>query len=119
MDSKMIGNRIKLTRELSQMTQEELARCIGCTPQHLGAIERGAKTPRLDTFITIANSMGVSADLLLQDVLEAPVDPMAGAMAAAVAPLSPQMQGRVLHALQILASDGDDAWSHSYISEER
>ena len=66
MDLSMIGKQIKAAREAAQITQEELAEAVGCTAKHIGAIERGIKTPRLDTFILIANTTGVSADYLLQ-----------------------------------------------------
>lgn len=51
------------------MTQRSLAETIGCTSQHISAIERGAKTPTLETFTAIASALGVPADVLLQDVL--------------------------------------------------
>ena len=51
------------------MTQLGLSRAIGCTPQHISAIERGAKTPTLETFVNIAAALRVPADVLLQDVL--------------------------------------------------
>lgn len=107
MDNKMIGQRIRLAREAAHITQEELANAVGCTPQHIGAIERGIKTPRLDTFITIANNVGASADLLLQDVLANPVDSFAGELAAAVAPLAPKLQQRILNALRAF-SESDE-----------
>lgn len=103
MDSKIIGQRIKTAREAAHITQEELARAVGCTAKHIGAIERGDKTPRLDTFIVIANTMGASADLLLQDVLDSPVDAMAGEVAAAMALLSIKMKRRVLKILRVFA----------------
>lgn len=51
------------------MTQRDLANVIGCTPQHISAIERGAKTPTLETFVAIASALRVPADVLVQDVL--------------------------------------------------
>lgn len=51
------------------MTQLELAKKIGCTSQHISAIERGAKTPTLETFVAIAAALRVPTDVLLQDVL--------------------------------------------------
>ena len=51
------------------MTQRELANAVGCTPQHISAIERGVKTPTLETFAAIASALRVTADVLLQDVL--------------------------------------------------
>lgn len=45
MDTKAIGERIQIAREERCMTQLELAKKVGCTSQHISAIERGAKTP--------------------------------------------------------------------------
>ena len=57
MDLTVIGQRIRIAREAARITQEELGRAVGCTAKHIGAIERGIKTPRLDTFIIIANTV--------------------------------------------------------------
>jgi transcriptional regulator with XRE-family HTH domain len=68
-NTKAVGGRIQIAREERSMTQRELASTIGCTPQHISAIERGAKTPTLETFVTIASVLRVPADVLLQDVM--------------------------------------------------
>jgi transcriptional regulator with XRE-family HTH domain len=68
-DTKAMGERIQIAREECIMTQRDLAEAIGCTPQHISAIERGAKTPTLETFVAIASALRVPADALLQDVL--------------------------------------------------
>lgn len=107
MDLTQIGQRIKKAREAANITQEELAQAVGCTAKHIGAIERGLKTPRLDTFIIIANTTGASADLLLQDLINSPVDSLAGELAAAVAPLSPELQARVLKALRAFSTEDE------------
>ncbi len=105
MNNASIGRRIKLCRQNAGMTQDALAKALGCTVQHIGAIERGVKTPRLDTFVAIANALGVSADLLLQDVLCVPVDTVADSFAAATAALSPELQARVLRALRSFSQE--------------
>lgn len=69
MDTKAVGERIQIAREERCITQRELAEAVGCTPQHISAIERGVKTPTLETFMAIANALRVPADVLLQDVL--------------------------------------------------
>ena len=69
MNTKALGERIQIAREERCMTQRELAEAVGCTPQHISAIERGAKTPTLETFVAIAAALRVPADVLLQDVL--------------------------------------------------
>lgn len=107
MDLTLIGLRIKKAREAANITQEELAQAVGCTAKHIGAIERGLKTPRLDTFIIIANTVGASADMLLQDLINCPVDELAGELAAAVAPLTPELQARVVKALRAFSDSRD------------
>ena len=69
METKAMGERIQIAREERCMTQAELAYIIGCTSQHISAIERGVKTPTLETFVAIAAALRVPADLLLQDLL--------------------------------------------------
>ena len=69
MDAKAVGERIQIAREECCITQRELAKTVGCTPQHISAIERGVKSPTLETFVAIANALRVPSDVLLQDVL--------------------------------------------------
>ena len=107
MDLTLIGQRIKRAREAANITQEELAKAVGCTAKHIGAIERGIKTPRIDTFIIIANTTGVSADMLLQDLIESPVDQMASELAAAVSPLDEGLRKRVIKALRAFSENMD------------
>lgn len=44
---------------------------VELSANYIGDIERGEKTPSLETFITIANALEVSADMLLCDVVKA------------------------------------------------
>ena len=70
MDNKRIGHRIKEIRESRGYTQEQLAEKLNLSVQHVSVIERGVKSPRLDTFIKIANILEINADYLLKDVLQ-------------------------------------------------
>lgn len=70
MDLKAIGRRIKIAREQKGLTQEALAELVDLTPMHISVIERGFKPTKLETFCRIANVLGVSADTLLQDVID-------------------------------------------------
>ena len=69
-DLSPIGSRIKTARENKKLTQEELAAMVDLSPTHISVIERGVKSPKLETFVRIANALGVSADYLLVDVVE-------------------------------------------------
>lgn len=101
MELQTIGHRIKLAREAADITQEALAKKIGCTVQHISAIERGIRVPRMETFIAIANAIGVSSDLLLQDVLNNKPDNLACECASVLALFPKEIQTRIIKALRI------------------
>lgn len=95
MDSKALGARIQFHREQVNITQAELAERIGCTPQHISAIERGVKTPKLETFAEICTALKVPPNLLLCD-WAADLDEMWEAeVAIALQVLTPQRRARV------------------------
>lgn len=70
MDGVSIGKKIRYYRESNKWTQEAFAEKTGLSLTYVGMIERGEKVPKLETFINIANVLGVSADILLADVLK-------------------------------------------------
>ena len=55
-DQVAIGARIKAARERVHLTQEKLAEIVDISPTHMSVIERGVKTPKLDTFVRIASA---------------------------------------------------------------
>lgn len=65
-----IGKRIRFYREMNKWSQEVFAEKLGLSLTYIGMIERGEKIPKLETFIKIANTLEISADLLLADVLK-------------------------------------------------
>ena len=65
-----IGKNIRKFREIKKLRQEDLAEKTDLTTNYIGLIERGEKIPSLETFINILNSLGVSADMVLSDVLD-------------------------------------------------
>lgn len=65
-----IGKIIRKFREIKKLRQEDLAEKTDLTTNYIGMIERGEKIPSLETFINILNSLGVSADMVLSDVLD-------------------------------------------------
>lgn len=65
-----IGKNIRKFREIKKLRQEVLAEKTDLTTNYIGMIERGEKIPSLETFINILNSLGVSADMVLSDVLD-------------------------------------------------
>lgn len=69
MDSKALGERIRIARDERCVSQRDLSETVGCTSQYISAIERGKKVPTLETFVAIATALKVPADVLLQDVM--------------------------------------------------
>lgn len=65
-----IGKNIRKFREIKKLRQEDLAEKTDLTTNYIGMIERGEKIPSLETFINILNSLGVSAEMVLSDVLD-------------------------------------------------
>ena len=95
MNTSSIGKRIRMYRENKVWRQEDFAEKIGLSVTYTGMIERGEKVPKLETFITIANTLGVSADLLLADVLETGYDVKSSIMTEEIAKLSPNERERI------------------------
>lgn len=64
-----MGKNIRKYRLEKNFRQEDLAEKTGLSANYIGMLERGEKTPSLETFITILNTLEVSADMVLADVL--------------------------------------------------
>lgn len=65
-----IGKNIRMFRLAKKLRQEDLAEKAGLSTNYVGMIERGEKIPSLETFIKIVNALGVSADMILSDVID-------------------------------------------------
>ena len=102
MDQVAIGARIKAARERVHLTQEQLAEIIDISPTHMSVIERGVKTPKLDTFVRIANALGVTTDALLQDVVVPVNDSIMAELSARIGRMSQKDQERILNAIRAL-----------------
>ena len=102
MDQIAIGTRIKAARERVHLTQEQLAEIIDISPTHMSVIERGVKTPKLDTFVRIANALGVSTDALLQDVVVPVNDSIMAELSARIGRMPQKDQERILNAIRAL-----------------
>ena len=65
-----IGGHIREYRIAKKLRQQDLAEKINVSVNYIGMIERGEKLPSLETLIEIINALGVSADMLLADVVD-------------------------------------------------
>ena len=70
MEFSSIGKNIRKYRLLKKLRQEDLAEKADLSVNYVGAIERGEKTPSLETLIVIINILGVSSDMILADVID-------------------------------------------------
>lgn len=64
-----IGRNIRKYRLAKKLSQEDLAERADLSINYVGVLERGEKIPSLKTLIMIINSLGVSADMILADVI--------------------------------------------------
>jgi transcriptional regulator with XRE-family HTH domain len=60
-----LGERVKQSRHALKITQQELARAVGITPQHISAIEQGKWAPSISLLPKLAEELGVSIDYLV------------------------------------------------------
>ena len=102
MDMIAIGSKIKEARERAHLTQEELAEIIDISPTHMSVIERGVKTPKLDTFAKIVKALNLSADALLQDGMEHADERIMAELSMRIGRLPQKEQNRILNAIRAL-----------------
>ncbi|MBQ1967315.1 MAG: helix-turn-helix transcriptional regulator [Clostridia bacterium] len=65
-----LGMRIRAAREKKFLTQEQLGEMCSLSTAHIGHIERGTRTPSVDTLCSISSALNVSLDSLLLDNFE-------------------------------------------------
>lgn len=102
MDMIAIGSKIKEARERAHLTQEELAEIVDISPTHMSVIERGVKTPKLDTFVRIVKALNLSSDALLQDGIEHADESIMAELSVRLGRLSEKEQNRILNAIRAL-----------------
>lgn len=64
-EKKRLGALLKSFREDRGLSQEELARVLGCTGQYVSDVERGKYCLSLKKYMSICSRFGVGADELL------------------------------------------------------
>ena len=105
MDAQAVGQRIKAAREAKGLTQEGLAALVDLSPTHVSVIERGLKIPNLDSFVAIANALGVSADSLLIDVVDHATESAACELSNRISHLPHRERMKILNAFRILTEE--------------
>lgn len=102
MDNKLIGKRIQLTREEHELSQEQLAEKAGIGKVFISAIERGVKSPSLESFVSIANALNTSADILLMDVLDTGYKVKASRLSELLESISPKERERIFSVVETM-----------------
>lgn len=100
MDRRAVGNRIRAARRSKKLTQEQLAELVELSPSHVGVIERGVKSPNLDTFVAIVNALDVSADELLRDVVNTAPGGEVSQLSLLLDGQSPELKRAILRAIR-------------------
>jgi transcriptional regulator with XRE-family HTH domain len=100
-----IGKRIQKYREAAGLSQERLAEATELSSNFISYIERGIKQPSLENFIKIANAINISADLLLEDVLENSQKAQAVDYLSRIERLPPKDRQRIFAVLETMLSE--------------
>ena len=100
-----IGNRIRVIRISRNMTQEQLAEKAGISTTHVSVIERGVKTPQLDTFIDICNALEVSPDIILEDFVLVTSEKSVDEVSLLLKEQPADIQRRIINAIKAALQD--------------
>ena len=68
-DKQNIGDRIRESRKKLNLTQDQLAEKLDITVTYVSEIERNLKLPSMTLFIKLVETLDVSADYLLRDIV--------------------------------------------------
>ena len=90
-----IGKYIRKYRNAKKLRQEDLAEITELSVTYIGMVERGEKIPSLETFISIVNALGVSADMLLADELKTGYEVKNSILNEKLSKLSPEDRSKI------------------------
>ena len=100
-----IGKKIRQYRKDRCMTQEELAEKTNLSTNHLGALERAEKNLTLANLINIANSLDVTADMLLCDEIRNGYRIKTSMITEKIEKLSPSDRDKIMQMLDIMLGE--------------
>ncbi len=104
-DAQKVGTRIQEARKARGLTQTELSQMVDLSTKYISNVECGFKTPKLNTFVSIANALQCDANLLLSDVLDVTMARESGAISGKLLTLPPEEQRRILRVLEIMIEE--------------
>ena len=105
MDAQKVGRRIQEARKARGITQSELAQMVDLSTKYVSNIECGFKTPKLNTFIAIANALQCDANTLLSDVLDTTAGQESGQISKKLLNLPAEEQRRLLRVLDVMIDE--------------
>lgn len=99
-----IGKRVKEAREISGMTQADLAENVGVSVTYVSSIERGISFPRGEVLVGILNALNVSADFVFCDVVSASLKQKSCLLYDMIQCLPSREQMKILEVVDLLVS---------------
>lgn len=102
MDMTSIGRNLRRYRTEKGIMQETLAEKADLSANYIGMLERGEKLPSLTTLINIANILGITADMLLCDVLTEAYSVRSSVLMDKICALAPEEQQRIYAVIETL-----------------
>ncbi len=108
---KSIGKYIRQYRIEKKFRQEDLAEKAELSPNYIGMIERGEKTPSLETLVAILNALNISADMVLCDVLQTGYQVKSSVLNEKISELSEEDQSRIFDVVDVLIQHSKSSFS--------
>lgn len=102
MDAKKFGSNIQKYRRRKNLTQESAAEQCGLSTNYFRQIELGNKVPKLETFLRIAEVLGVSTDLLFAGVFSKATEASSNELFQRIEELPPNKQEFILSVVDTL-----------------
>ena len=104
-DAQKVGRRIQEARKARGLTQAELAQMVDLSTKYISNVECGFKTPKLNTFVAIANALQCDANQLLSDVLDVTTSQESGSVSRKLQALPVDEQRRLLRVLEVMIDE--------------
>lgn len=105
MSLKTIGQNIRAHRQAQHMSIEELAFKAELSKNYLSLVERGEKTPSLETLISIVNALHISADQVLCDVVDTGFKVRSTVLSERIEKVSPARRSLIFNVLEALLQE--------------
>lgn len=102
------GKRVKEAREISGMTQADLAEKVGVSVTYISSIERGVSFPRGEVLVEILNALNVSADFVFCDVVSGALKQKSCLLNDMIQCLPSREQVKILEVVELLVCQSKD-----------